>query len=546
MSTHNARTGPLMLAGFVLAVALSLALHRGTLDDLYITFTYARNLAEGRGFSIWNVGEAPVEGSTSTVWMVLLALGMKLGIAPFWSSMVMGALSFGGLVALFLKASACRAQGVEDVYPGAPAHMLSTAALLCLTYIPLAWYGATGMESTFFALQLAALLLSPALFTGTVLLAFQAALAMLMVLTRPEGMLLAPLLCGYFWWTRSARKPTGLLPMGVAVAAVAGLTIFRLWYFGDPFPNTYYAKAAGALDHHMYWGVRSLSRFLGYNLPAWIIIAAGMYKAWKAGMVSRLEGFLSGVVLFYFVYMLKSGGDPESAFPLWRHFVHIAPIWLLLGACAIERLANTKRQHFLLTAGFVLMTQATLSVKYIEKGMVGMPSFSQTDSDTPFFEYIASVSDHQTVAAAGYAGHWGWYFPGKVIDIWGLNNRHIAHFGEYQKFGELDSKSDMAYVFSQKPDLVNLDIPPQEVMAVTCPRVIIEGGRSQALRDAISNPTFQTGYYFIANAPYQTYHRALFVSEAYAKILEKKQPSVLIPIEKTALASVCKERIKTP
>lgn len=541
MNPNHPTRSRALLGCFLLALTLCALLHRGTLDDLYITFTYARHLAEGQGFSIWNIHEPPVEGSTSTVWMVLLALGIKLGVAPFWSSFILSSLSFGGLVALFGLTAKMREQAEADVFAGAPKLMLQTAMLLTLTYVPLAWYGATGMETTFFAFLLAALLLSPVWAAGAHQLKWQGSLAILMVLTRPEGMLLGPLLCGYFYLSRPTRQIRHLLPLVASLAAVAGLTLFRILYFGDIFPNTYYAKAAGALDHHIYWGARSLVRFLTYNLPAWVIIAAGMYRAWKSRVISRFETFLCGVVLFYFLYMLKSGGDPESAFPLWRHFIHIAPIWLLLAACAIERLSMARNQRALVIATFILLTQATLSIKYVSNNLIGTPNFAQTDKDTAFFNYIQAISDTQTVAAAGYAGHWGWFFPGAVIDLWGLNNRHIAHFGTYQKFGELDSRSDMAYVFSQQPDLVNLDIDPADITGHTCPKVIIESGRSKSFRDALSVKQFRDDYYFVVNAPYLNFRKALFVHRRYLSSLQQRAPSTpeLIRVTQTSLFTAC-------
>ena len=47
-------------------------------EDAYITFRYARNLAEGHGL-VWNPGEDPVEGSTEFLWVMLVAGGSKLG-----------------------------------------------------------------------------------------------------------------------------------------------------------------------------------------------------------------------------------------------------------------------------------------------------------------------------------------------------------------------------------------------------------------------------------------------------------------------------------
>jgi hypothetical protein len=56
-------------------------------DDAFISFRYARNLAEGHGL-VFNVGER-VEGYTNFLWTVLFAPLIKLGIDPAQASIVM-------------------------------------------------------------------------------------------------------------------------------------------------------------------------------------------------------------------------------------------------------------------------------------------------------------------------------------------------------------------------------------------------------------------------------------------------------------------------
>ena len=61
-------------------------------DDAYISFRYARNLAE-HGQLVFNVGER-VEGFTNFLWTVLLAGGIKLGLSPVLTSRFLG-IAFG-------------------------------------------------------------------------------------------------------------------------------------------------------------------------------------------------------------------------------------------------------------------------------------------------------------------------------------------------------------------------------------------------------------------------------------------------------------------
>src|SRR5207302_4729112 len=72
-----------MRAAFLLGpaiVALCARLLTGphAIDDAYITFRYARNLAEGLGL-VYNPGEW-VLGTTAPLWAIVLAGGYKFGL----------------------------------------------------------------------------------------------------------------------------------------------------------------------------------------------------------------------------------------------------------------------------------------------------------------------------------------------------------------------------------------------------------------------------------------------------------------------------------
>ena len=90
----------LLVFGFVLpAILLAVNMwrvHSFTVDDSFISFRYARNLARGLGL-VYNPGEH-IEGYTNFLFTVLLAGGIKLGIDPeVLSKLIGGAAAFGSL-----------------------------------------------------------------------------------------------------------------------------------------------------------------------------------------------------------------------------------------------------------------------------------------------------------------------------------------------------------------------------------------------------------------------------------------------------------------
>src|SRR6202022_2682648 len=66
-----------LVAPAVVAVLVRLLTGPHAIDDAYITFRYARNLAEGLGL-VYNPGEW-VLGTTAPLWAILLGGGYKLG-----------------------------------------------------------------------------------------------------------------------------------------------------------------------------------------------------------------------------------------------------------------------------------------------------------------------------------------------------------------------------------------------------------------------------------------------------------------------------------
>jgi hypothetical protein len=114
-------------------------------DDAYISFRYARNLVEGHGL-VFNQGER-VEGYSNFLWVLLIAAGMKLGLAsPETLSKVLGVAS--GLLLILLAPASVRA--VTNLRGCA----CLLGALALAAWPPLAYWSVGGLETTFFALLL--------------------------------------------------------------------------------------------------------------------------------------------------------------------------------------------------------------------------------------------------------------------------------------------------------------------------------------------------------------------------------------------------------
>ncbi|MGB1277113.1 MAG: hypothetical protein ACPG77_15320, partial [Nannocystaceae bacterium] len=84
VSGFAATKGRLLVIAGVVALVLAFAIHAGAwdflCDDAYISFRYARHLAD-HGALEYNLGER-VEGYTNFLWVLLLAGGQLVSWAP--------------------------------------------------------------------------------------------------------------------------------------------------------------------------------------------------------------------------------------------------------------------------------------------------------------------------------------------------------------------------------------------------------------------------------------------------------------------------------
>jgi arabinofuranosyltransferase len=78
---HNGRTGNILaIAAIAVALICGFLWRNDTIDDAYIVYQYAKNIAAGHG-AVFNIGER-VEGYSSPFWVAVLSLVTALGLNP--------------------------------------------------------------------------------------------------------------------------------------------------------------------------------------------------------------------------------------------------------------------------------------------------------------------------------------------------------------------------------------------------------------------------------------------------------------------------------
>ncbi len=225
------------------AVWFTLQTPKAGIDDANIFFAYAQNLSAGKGFVFNSEGER-VEGFTSLAWVLICTAAYRIAGAPEPVLLVVNVLLVTLTIICCVAASTLSRQSDAATHSRTWAAVFLVLLLSDFSYVT--WSTVTFMETALWT----ALLTLSALFVldGTIArghaYAF-AAVSAFMVFTRPEALVWAPLMVLLFYVNRrTAHGPTLALrsaaPAAVGFVLTAGLmTVFRVWYFGYPLPNTY-------------------------------------------------------------------------------------------------------------------------------------------------------------------------------------------------------------------------------------------------------------------------------------------------------------------
>src|ERR1700750_722865 len=129
----SANSALIMMGCLLVALGWCVVFFNATLEDAYITLRYARNMAEGNGFGVWNIDAPPVEGFSSPAWMMLLAGAMRIGLSPFLMAKILGVASLMAIIGMFYASSRADQESAGEIRGEAPV----LAAVMLALFLPL-------------------------------------------------------------------------------------------------------------------------------------------------------------------------------------------------------------------------------------------------------------------------------------------------------------------------------------------------------------------------------------------------------------------------
>ncbi len=474
-ATHRPTLSTAFLAVFWVTCAWSLllvflCLHKNwhyTYDDAYITFRYARHLIEGLG-PRWNRTGAPVEGFSSPLHLLLIALLGKIGVGLIEAARFLSFISHLVLVVFVWKFLA----KMESSFAG-----LLAGALIATSWPMLAW-DLGGLDEVLFAAAstIAVLVTLRYLETGERSdLTLGGLLFGVAVFVRPDGALLATVALGSCLFLGRGSIKQRLSHVGlaacIAVMVVLPWEIFRLAYYHAALPNTFYAKVYGI---PLGWRIGSglaYWREYGRNPPYLPIItfavALGVLLKRRA---MRFDIGLWACILTYSTYIVTNGGDHMMAF---RFMIPIIPLMAVSVARGLSRLgaldtpgleAAVSLSFFLISLYQIVPTVENPSEPDIS-GVVGKLDAEYMNAHWPLGSTVG-------VDTAGTTGYYADQF--NFIDMLGLNDRAIARRNpnpmyptSVRKIGHM--KGDGASVLARRPDFIIAALPAGRVLRTDDP-----------------------------------------------------------------------------
>ena len=425
-------------------------------DDAFVFFRYADNFLAGHGLT-WNPGDDLVEGYTSVIYTLLLIVLRSPGSDPV---AVVHALN--GL--LFVATILASARFSHLMCGATPSRMFLVAPLLVATSSPMAMWARNGMETMLFALLVVACLIAAQ--TKSELRSWLIGVGMLFgftVLTRPEGILLCLAVVALRLHTSFRESNPNPLrrevwTIGGLVGVVGPHLLWRLSYYGEWLPMTFYAK----VDLRPDLVVRGVGGLLDYLATYSGVVTMLALLLWALSPRRREMLLLVALIFGWIAYFVLIGMN------YWSTYYYGMPIQLfsllLLGWALADHWHRVSSALWLRTLGIAVLgvlVSGNLSEAFTynqEQARGARISLTDPLGTTRVSVYVMighllrHLADPDNTLAVGPCGAIPYYSGLVTYDTLGLNDRHIARTrsdSERGPFGH--DKGDGAYILSLRP-----------------------------------------------------------------------------------------------
>lgn len=398
---------------FFAAVLVRLLFHHLTgltLDDAFITFRYAENIAAGHGF-VYNEGER-VLGTTTPLFTLILSALAQLGTPVIKGALLVSLLS-SGLTAVILY---CFAQSLGF------ARLSFVPVVLYILFPRLLPTDTGGMETSLFTL-----LVTAAFYFQHKRLTFHAvAAAALASVTRPEGVLVLGILLVY----NGTKTPKRVVShMSIPAFVILPWVVFAYYYFGSPIPNAIDAKLA---LYSRFWTMsfwEDIVFLMGWHhpfgIPLFVLVVVGGWWLRKKRNFGALE-------IVWLTGMVGSLALSTTLLFLW-YITPIYPLYLLFAGAAFPLICSRIKwfnRHIDATARLVLVGIVVILVAANYRTVRSYRSHQDTLETVhhAIGRYLRTHAHDTDVVAAEDIGYMGYYSGLKIIDRDGLISPEVIPY----------------------------------------------------------------------------------------------------------------------
>ncbi len=471
-------------------------------DDANITMNFAQNIANGAGY-VYYVGGEIVEGSSSALWTLINT------VAYLFFDDITVALSFLGLIiciasiyiAIQITQLLLQASGQDN---SIMAWLTGPAFLLFPSYFAY-------MVWSLMDIGLFILLVSTMIYSLMRLIRFGMSrvhsllfigCAALLSAARPEGIVVAIGLSVFLW---TGLRITGRRGAGVAITAliatllvIAALTVLRLWYFGQPLPNTFYAKVSTSYVSQFIEGlkytIRYLYDFANLSMLALFFIAIMVLR--RSLDVTVFWWATLGCTVGAFAIYSALGGDHFGSF---RFFQVLTPL-LLPWAVAAIIVVGTGLSHQVGGWRRGMGVMAVAVVVIAAWGQFGQtrggldPDFRIAEAGRETGEILNEFEPLPSLGILA-AGGISMTYEGEIFDLLGLNWVKMAHSNRAAMRVKNNSGFSQTVFFDNPPDLILPEIrscalPPMDYQWVMDEVIISEAFQQLYRYDCYKGLTF--------------------------------------------------------
>lgn len=410
-------------------------------DDAFISYRYAKNAARGHGF-VFNEGDR-VEGYTNFLWTALHVIPEKLQWSSPWFSIVLGLCVFAGTLVAVARLASLVFQSEAKV-------LLTLAVLVAnMTFL---LYGSSGLETM---LQTGLLLccaivaiehvipegeIGADLGKARVLSGLAAAGALLTRLD--SAVLIATWFLATLWhvWGSSDRaaRPKNMVVASLQLGALPLLICgpWMLWkidYYGNLLPNTFYAKSAGSPLTPLLYGVAYLLFFF-LTYGAFLLIGRAR-RVWPTIRSNQRLWVLMVSLPVWGAYICYVGAD----FMEYRFMVPVLPVLGCIAAEVINPVRSRGRQLGLISV--LLLFSLLHRVLPFTGPNLGIPLLNHwpTESSTSWYAMGEALQDafpngqdvkRSPQIAVAPAGVIPYVSDLPTVDMLGLSEPKIAREGD--------------------------------------------------------------------------------------------------------------------